>query len=210
MRRLLFVGLALFVAAAVGTIISTDAATAQDLFDEPGSAVAVYPTDQAKPRKVDGKVKLQAEFLELSKARAEMMTEQELTQAIAKAKKVNNRIAARRDLERAMAILGEIVDKHPDTPEGRAALRGKQVLRVTEMDSRFAGFPKDDPFGDLRAPVKAEARPEYERPGKRTVTEPSDVFEKPSNPFREPSDVFRKPSDVFGQGPFDVDDSVID
>ena len=168
MRRLFFMALALFVATTVASIISTDAATAQDLFGGPESAVAVEPTDQAKPGKVDGKAKLQAEFLNLSKARAEMMNEEELTRAIAEAKKVNNRIAARRDLERAMAILAEIVDKHPDTPEGRAALRGKQALRVIEqpMDSGFPNFPEPDPFGDLGNPVETES-PDYTRPTTR-------------------------------------------
>ena len=82
MRRLFFMALALFVATTVASIISTDAATAQDLFGGPESAVAVEPTDQAKPGKVDGKATLQAEFLELSKARAEMMNEEELTRAL--------------------------------------------------------------------------------------------------------------------------------
>ena len=200
MRRLFFM------ATTVASIISTDAATAQDLFGGPESAVAVEPTDQAKPGKVDGKAKLQAEFLNLSKARAEMMNEEELTRAIAEAKKVNNRIAARRDLERAMAILAEIVDKHPDTPEGRAALRGKQALRVIELrrgdvflpraptpepipDPSFGGVAEDDVFRDIRRPMATEPRPDS-RPIERSVRKPRNA-EKETERFGDGDGGFR-------------------
>ncbi len=192
MKRLLFAVCAVLVVAVTAPLISN--LNAQDIFGdsamkEKASPVVADVADKPAKSPKEEREALAKEFVELIKSRSEMMTKEELQQAIKAATVENNRIAARRELEKVKTLLTDIAEKHPNTPAGRAAATGFNAIsqalaggrREVIFDRPLTPEP-DDMFND---PSAAYERPAPSNNSRRRARLPEviddlDAFGEPS------------------------------
>lgn len=147
----------------------------EDLFADAIPPAAVVAADKATPTTAEADLqKMREELVALTKTRAEMMNRDELADAIAAAKVQNSRVHAKRELERAKALLLEITEKHPGTPAGQSAAKALQYLGVeTMIPEPDAKFSPPDPFGQTPGyvpPAGKKAQPFGEL---RSASEPA-------------------------------------
>ncbi len=130
MKRLIAAAFIVLTAVVATQIPGAASSHAQDFEKEP--AFVAETADKSDPArkqpKQDNLEKLRAEFVAVAKAQAEMMTETELTSALTRAKTEKKFVAAKREIEKARALLMEIAEKYPDTPAGGTAQRAGQVI----------------------------------------------------------------------------------
>lgn len=195
MKRLLFAVCAvLIVAVAVPTVSNLNA---QDLFDDstPAPAPAPVVADTAeKPAKSPAQDRdaLAKKFVELIKSRSEMMTAEELRQAIKAAEAENSRIKAQRELDKVKALLTEIAEKHPNTPAGRAAANGYNAIERTSIIRRGSPFDRAlEPVPDAAFSPELDSmfdrgarRDAYERPASSNPDRGLDPFDEPTRPTK--------------------------
>ena len=131
---------------------------------EKASPVVADVADKPAKSPKEERDALAKEFVELIKSRSEMMTKEELQQAIKAATVENNRIAARRELEKVKTLLTDIAEKHPNTPAGRAAATGFNAI-----SQALAGGRREVIF---------------DRP---LTPEPDDMFNDPSAAYERPA-----------------------